>query len=45
MKFQRSISEHILKDLMDSGKIVLVYGPRQAGKTTLSKMIIEKTGL
>jgi predicted AAA+ superfamily ATPase len=45
MKFIRSISEQILKDLLDSGKIVLLYGPRQAGKTTLSKMIIEKTGL
>ena len=26
------------------GKIIIIYGPRQAGKTTLSKQILEKYG-
>jgi hypothetical protein len=30
---------------MESEKVILLYGPRQAGKTTLSKQIIEKSGL
>ena len=45
MNYIRSIAKQVLKDLTDSGKIVLLYGPRQSGKTTLSKMIIENTGL
>jgi predicted AAA+ superfamily ATPase len=45
MIISRSISGPVLKDLTESGKIVLLYGPRQAGKTTLSKMIIEKIGI
>ncbi len=45
MFIPRQITNHVLTDVMQSGKIVLIYGPRQAGKTTLSKIILEKTGL
>ena len=45
MLIPRLITKQVLKDLTQSGKIILIYGPRQAGKTTLSKLIIEKAGL
>lgn len=45
MLILRGIQKHLSEDVMGSGKIVLLYGPRQAGKTTLSKMMIEETGL
>ncbi|MBM3436499.1 MAG: ATP-binding protein [Bacteroidetes bacterium] len=45
MLIQRTISDQILKDLIELKRVVLIYGPRQAGKTTLSKMVIEKTGM
>ncbi len=45
MFIPRQITNDVLADLMKSGKVVLIYGPRQAGKTTLSKVILEKTGL
>ncbi len=45
MLIPRLITKQVLKDLIQSDKIILIYGPRQAGKTTLSKLIIEKTGL
>ncbi len=45
MFIPRQITNDVLTDLVQSGKVVLIYGPRQAGKTTLSKVILEKTGL
>lgn len=45
MLIPRLITNQILDDLTRSDKIILLYGPRQAGKTTLSKLILEKTGL
>jgi predicted AAA+ superfamily ATPase len=45
MKIEREIKEQIARDLMASGKVIIVYGPRQAGKTTLSDEIIAQTGL
>lgn len=44
MFINRIVSSAVLEAL-DSGKIVIIYGPRQAGKTTLSKKIINTTGL
>lgn len=35
----------MLDDLRQQNKVVLLYGPRQAGKTTLSKRIIQEIGL
>ncbi|MCF8304052.1 MAG: ATP-binding protein [Bacteroidales bacterium] len=35
----------IRKDLDYSGKVIILYGPRQSGKTTLSKMILREIGL
>lgn len=37
---ERGLSKHILKDL--KRKIILISGPRQAGKTTLAKSLNEK---
>lgn len=45
MLIPRHITNQVLKDLAQSGKVILIYGPRQSGKTTLSKQIIEKSGL
>ncbi|MCF8235952.1 MAG: ATP-binding protein [Bacteroidales bacterium] len=45
MLIPRSIQEKIVADIEKSGKVILIYGPRQAGKTTLSKQIIKETGL
>ncbi len=45
MLIPRLITKQVLQDLTQSDKIVLLYGPRQAGKTTLSKLILEKTGM
>lgn len=40
---QRSIQQHILKFLF-KGKIIVLYGARRTGKTTLSKMILSEFG-
>ncbi len=45
MLIPRTISGQIIKDLKKSMKVVLIYGPRQAGKTTLAKGLVEKSGL
>ena len=45
MKINRSIKTALINDLKQLNKVVLLYGPRQAGKTTLSKQIIEGIGL
>lgn len=41
MKTTRLIESHIEESLF-RGKVVIIYGPRQAGKTTLTKQLIEK---
>lgn len=38
----RNIQEDILRDLEAPPKIILLYGPRQVGKTTLVQNIVEK---
>ncbi|TAK46491.1 MAG: ATP-binding protein [Saprospiraceae bacterium] len=38
---QRSIEATIRDDLANSGKIIIVYGPRQVGKTTLVQKILK----
>ncbi len=35
----------MLSDLINTKKVIILYGPRQAGKTTLSEAVIENTGL
>ena len=42
MKFYRSLFSQIKEDLSDSGKIVILYGARQTGKTTLSNDILNE---
>ncbi|MBU1088675.1 ATP-binding protein [Patescibacteria group bacterium] len=34
-----------IKDLIEKGKVLMIYGPRQVGKTTLVKMFLDKTKL
>lgn len=41
MHYNRRITEDIEKHLFQ-GKIIVIYGPRRVGKTTLSKEILEK---
>lgn len=45
MIIERSISSHIQKELDSEPKIILLYGPRQAGKTTLIQDLLGKTNL
>lgn len=42
--YQRTIEESI-KNSLFKGKIVIIYGPRQVGKTTLSKKIMNESGV
>jgi predicted AAA+ superfamily ATPase len=39
------IENQCVSQLTESSKIVLIYGPRQAGKTTLAKQIAQKSDL
>ncbi len=41
--FRRTIEDKI-KDRLHKGRAILIFGPRQAGKTTLSKKILETYG-
>ena len=41
--FRRKIADQILKTI-GSGKLVLIFGPRQVGKTTLAKKLLEERG-
>lgn len=41
MYIQRNL-ENVLKNRLFGGKVIILYGPRQAGKTTLVKHIISK---
>lgn len=41
MKIQRIIKDKIIKNILETDKITIIYGPRQVGKTTLSKDIIK----
>ncbi len=43
MFINRLLEQNIEKSLF-KGKIIIIYGPRQVGKTTLSKKLIEKYG-
>ena len=44
MEIDRLIKSHLVSDLKNQRKVVLLYGPRQAGKTTLSKQVIQELG-
>lgn len=43
--FIRQLHKPLLNDLLNSNKVIVLYGPRQAGKTTLSKAVVDETGL
>jgi predicted AAA+ superfamily ATPase len=45
MQINRFLEAPLLDDLLKARKIIVLYGPRQAGKTTLSKKIIQESGL
>ena len=40
MKIKRLIKEKIIENIRNTNKISIIYGPRQVGKTTLSKEIV-----
>jgi predicted AAA+ superfamily ATPase len=40
-EYHRTIEQSIKKRLFESGKIIVLYGPRQVGKTTLAKKILK----
>lgn len=44
MLIQRVIQQDITKKLQESNKAIIIYGPRQVGKTTLCKEIIQQLG-
>ena len=41
-RIPRTYLPHIRKDLEQSGKIIMIFGPRQVGKTTLAKDVISE---
>jgi predicted AAA+ superfamily ATPase len=45
MEINRLIKTQLIADLSNLGKVVMLYGPRQAGKTTLSKQVIQEMDL
>ncbi len=45
MHIKRTIKDQIIDKITKTNKIVVIYGPRQIGKTTLSKKIIDELGL
>jgi len=45
MRIKRSLFNYIQKELRSEPKIILLYGPRQAGKTTLIQELLENTDL
>lgn len=42
MKYARKIHPLLLDDIKSSNKVIILYGPRQSGKTTLSKLAAEE---
>ena len=45
MHIDRAIKTQLLNSLLQSNKVTMLYGPRQAGKTTLSREVLRETGL
>lgn len=45
MKIRRTIKQEIIKNIKESDKISVIYGPRQVGKTTISRDIIRALNL
>jgi hypothetical protein len=45
MKFQRTIKSDIIYKLKHFQKAIIIYGPRQVGKTTLCKEILNDLNL
>lgn len=45
MIIERSLFYHIQKELLSEPKTIILYGPRQAGKTTLIQQVLAQTNL
>ncbi len=44
MQIQRIIQNVLINDIKENQKVIILYGPRQTGKTTLSNEIIRQCG-
>ncbi|MCL2085671.1 ATP-binding protein [Candidatus Saccharibacteria bacterium] len=44
MEYERDLEAKIEKRLFERGKIIVIYGARQVGKTTLARKILQKYG-
>lgn len=42
MYIERDLTKHIKKDLLTDNKVVVIYGPRQVGKTTLANKLLDE---
>ena len=40
----RLLEDKLVDRLINSGKVLVLYGARQVGKTTLAKKVLEKAG-
>ncbi|MBU1070788.1 ATP-binding protein [Patescibacteria group bacterium] len=45
MHINRQISQQIKRDILSSNKAVIIYGPRQVGKTTLANKLLDELNL
>ena len=45
MHISRQINSQIKKDILGSNKVVVIYGPRQVGKTTLANKLLDRLKL
>lgn len=44
MRIQRIIQDDLIRDIKEKQRVVILYGPRQTGKTTLSNEVIRQCG-
>ncbi|MBS1249998.1 MAG: hypothetical protein MAG431_01587 [Chloroflexi bacterium] len=42
MYINRDLTKHIKKDLLTDNKVIVLYGPRQVGKTTLANKLLDE---
>ena len=45
MEINRALTHKISEKILDGEKIVVLYGPRQSGKTTLAREVLKQLDL